>query len=181
MADAKTLAAIGTAYSTHQNGDLIGLERGGVAGRMTMAQFKADSFTWSGAHNFSGATVTWDAGPLDVLAGTSVTGVSGADLTLLTGTAGTNGQAAIWNADGDVVGRNFAQAAAGAGQWQVLNGSDGAALSLPAGGTWAFFVIRVTTATGATGTFDAGVAAGGSSIAGALAGTTVRGFCWRVA
>ena len=35
--------------------------------------------------------------------GTTVTALSGADTTVVTGTAGTSGNAAIWNADGDVV------------------------------------------------------------------------------
>jgi hypothetical protein len=35
--------------------------------------------------------------------GTTVTALSGADTTVVTGTAGTSGNAAVWNADGDVV------------------------------------------------------------------------------
>jgi len=35
--------------------------------------------------------------------GTTVTALSGADTTVITGTSGTSGNAAIWNADGDVV------------------------------------------------------------------------------
>jgi hypothetical protein len=40
---------------------------------------------------------------LTALAATSVTGVSGSDVTLITGTAGTDGNFASWNADGDLV------------------------------------------------------------------------------
>jgi hypothetical protein len=58
-------------------------------------------------------TVTDDAsigGDLDITgaltfdgAGAAVTGFSGADVTSITGTAGTSGDFAIWNADGDIV------------------------------------------------------------------------------
>jgi hypothetical protein len=43
-----------------------------------------------------------DAG-LQAIAAATITGVSGADTTVVTGTAGTSGNVATWNADGDVV------------------------------------------------------------------------------
>jgi hypothetical protein len=205
MADAKTLAAISQTYPTFQNGDLLGLERAGVAGKMTFSQFQANDFAWTGDHDFSGATVIWDSGPLDAVAASSITGVSGADLTLITGTAGSADQIGTWNADGDLVGINREttitdvdtavpssgavvdytgkrpQTASGAGQWVLLDGADGAALSLPAGGTWAYFFNRLTTSSGAIAGTAASVAAGGTSIASAIAGTNIKGFAWRLA
>ena len=56
----------------------------------------------SGTFDVSGATVTYGTA-LEVLDGSSITGISGADVTLISGTAGTNGNLVTWNADGDAV------------------------------------------------------------------------------
>ena len=57
-----------------------------------------DGVTWT-LTNYNALTAT--AAELNLLDG--LTAVSGADLTLVTGTAGTNGNLAQWNADGDIV------------------------------------------------------------------------------
>ena len=57
-----------------------------------------DGVTWT-LTNYNALTAT--AAELNLLDG--LTAVSGADLTIVTGTAGTNGNLAQWNADGDVV------------------------------------------------------------------------------
>lgn len=51
-----------------------------------------------------------------------------------------------------------------------------AAAVLPAGGTWAYFLIGIQ-----TGVVQAGVAAGGSTAAPATGGITWNGFVWRIA
>jgi hypothetical protein len=48
---------------------------------------------------------------LTTLAATSITGVTGTDLDLVTGTAGTSGNVATWNADGDIVDGGYAPGA----------------------------------------------------------------------
>ena len=48
---------------------------------------------------------------LTALAATSITGVSGSDTSLITGTAGTAGNVATWNADGDLVDGGYAPGA----------------------------------------------------------------------
>jgi hypothetical protein len=72
-------------------------------------------------------------------------------------------------------------ASAGLGQWTLLSGAASAALSLPAGGTWAYFVITVNTSSGGANNYAASVAAGGSAVASAVTGFTHFGFAWRVA
>jgi hypothetical protein len=74
------------------------------------------------------------------------------------------------------------QSAAGAGQWLLENSGSGAGYNLPAGGTWAWFQLRFVDATGgvAYAGITAGVAAGGSNIAGAVAGNTYFGIVWRI-
>lgn len=57
-----------------------------------------DGVTWT-LTNYN--TLTATAAELNLLDG--LTAVSGADLTIITGTAGTNGNLVQWNADGDVV------------------------------------------------------------------------------
>jgi hypothetical protein len=71
-------------------------------------------------------------------------------------------------------------ASAGVGQWASLTSSVGAALVLPAGGTWALYA-GTYSATGAFGGSTFGVAAGGSSVGAAIAGNTWNGFAWRIA
>jgi len=65
------------------------------------------------------------------------------------------------------------------GQWVQLAGAVGESISLPAGGTWAYFVLLF--ASGTTQTFTASVAAGGTVVGGAVGGSNWGGFAWRVA
>ena len=69
-------------------------------------------------------------------------------------------------------------ASAGVGNWGNLGTAAGGALTLPAGGTWAYFALLFGSgaATGQT----AGVAAGGSVVGAATSGQTWAGFAWRV-
>lgn len=72
---------------------------------------------------------------------------------------------------------------AGAGNWTHLIGSADGDLTLPAGGNWAWFALRLTTATGAVNsgsTVGGAGTAGGSNIAAGVAGSTWIGFCWRI-
>jgi hypothetical protein len=71
------------------------------------------------------------------------------------------------------------QAAAGVGQYVFVNPGFGAGYTLPAGGTWAFFWIYLTTSGAFVGSL-AGVAAGGTGVGG-TAGQYIQGFSWRIA
>lgn len=72
-------------------------------------------------------------------------------------------------------------ASAGLGQWVLLTAAPGAALNLPAGGTWAYFALQIASTSGGVGDYRASVAAGGALVAAAAAGFTHFGFAWRVA
>ena len=76
----------------------------------------------------------------------------------------------------------FPTASAGLGQWTYISGTVGGALTLPAGGTWAYFGL-VFSASGsyASGGLIGGVAAGGASVSSGVAGHTWVGFAWRIA
>ena len=74
----------------------------------------------------------------------------------------------------------FPTATAGLGQWAWVYSSAGGALTLPAGGTWAYFFLTINSSGNLLGS-GANVAAGGSSVAAASAGLTHVGFAWRVA
>lgn len=69
---------------------------------------------------------------------------------------------------------------AGVGQWVLLQAVS-AALSLPAGGTWAYFVLTVNNSTGGVSNYAASVAAGGTVVFAAVSGSTHLGFAWRIA
>jgi len=70
-------------------------------------------------------------------------------------------------------------ASAGVGHWRALGSA--VSLSLPAGGTWAYFWLQTNNSGGGALGQSAGVAAGGTSIAGPASGSTFRGFAWRIA
>ena len=75
----------------------------------------------------------------------------------------------------------FPVTGAGLGQWVLLAGAASAALSLPAGGTWAYFVMTVSNSSGGISNYAASVAAGGTQVFGVVSGFNHFGFAWRIA
>lgn len=71
-------------------------------------------------------------------------------------------------------------ASTGVGQWASLTSAVGAALVLPAGGTWVLFAPAYNASGNHAGT-TFGVAAGGSTVGSAIAGAAWNGFAWRIA
>lgn len=73
-------------------------------------------------------------------------------------------------------------ASVGAGNWILIAPGDGFGVTLPAGGTWAYSIQRITNA---SGTFDGNnavnIASGGTAIGAGLAGRSWLGFAWRIA
>lgn len=68
----------------------------------------------------------------------------------------------------------------GIGQFTTLLAGPSTALSLPAGGTWLYYYIRESTASGVFQSHATGVAAGGTQIASSTAGVNTFGFAWRI-
>lgn len=68
---------------------------------------------------------------------------------------------------------------AGVGQWLGIAAASGAALALPSGGVWAYFVIS-TNINGEIVGFATNVVAGGTTIVGAASGVASNGIAWRV-
>ena len=66
------------------------------------------------------------------------------------------------------------------GYWLPRSSTASAALVLPAGGEWSWFVLSIN-GSGAVVSTGAGVNVGGATIAGATASVTHLGFCWRIA
>ena len=134
-----------------------------------------------GLWKVGGTAVTATAAELNILDGVTATA---AEINALDGVTAT-GTALIVAADA-AAGRAAINAvvpptaSAGLGQWATLTSGVGLALTLPVGGTWAAFVISVD-ATGNVLSHGAGVAAGGSVFAAAIAGRNHIGFAWRVA
>ena len=75
----------------------------------------------------------------------------------------------------------FPASAAGLGQWTSSSTAVGGALVAPAGGTWAYMFTAYQDPGGLTVAFNASVAAGGTTVGGATAGTFYRGLFWRIA
>ena len=72
-------------------------------------------------------------------------------------------------------------ASAGLGQWTyVSSASSGAAVTLPASGSWAYFLIVTNATTGAVALMTAGVLAGGTIIYQNV-GDVGNALCWRIA
>ena len=142
--------------------------------------------------SIGGTAITSTAAELNILDGVTATtaelnildGVTAtaAEINALDGVTAT-GTALIVAADA-AAGRTAIGAAvtptasAGVGNWGNLGTAAGGALTLPAGGTWAYFALLFGSgaATGQT----AGVAAGGSVVGAATSGQTWAGFAWRV-
>lgn len=67
------------------------------------------------------------------------------------------------------------------GEFKVITASVGAALSLPAGGTWAWFGMYKADVGNTVSTISGGVAAGGTQIFAASTGNQPHAMTWRVA
>ena len=67
----------------------------------------------------------------------------------------------------------------GVGNFTSITSGVGNAAVLPAGGTWAWFIIRIS-ATGTVASWSASIAAGGATIGGAVGGEQYLGFCYRI-
>ena len=134
-----------------------------------------------GLWEVGGVAVTVTAAELNVLDGVTATT---AEINAIDGVTAT-GTALIVAADA-AAGRTAINAvvpptaSAGLGQWTVTSSTVGGALTLPSGGTWAYFALLFSTGGGAAGT-TGGVAAGGTLVGGAVSGQTWSGFAWRVA
>ena len=118
------------------------------------------------------------------IGGTAVT-ASAAELNAIDGVT-TIGTALIRAADAAagraaIVAPPFPVSSAGVGQWVALFSAANAALSLPAGGSWAYFFITRIQSTGGTATFAAGIGDGGTVLKGASATEDNLGFAWRIA
>jgi hypothetical protein len=67
------------------------------------------------------------------------------------------------------------------GNWKRITGSLGAALSLPAGGTWAYLCFYKNDTTNLTGSYDAGIKAGGAQLlAAGAAQDQPQALVWRI-
>lgn len=86
-------------------------------------------------------------------------------------------QTALANFSG---GAPIPQTAAGVGQWYANVITSYAALSLPAGGTWAFFYIVQSSSSGLFLSGGSGVAAGGSQFKPVVSSTYAFYFYWRI-
>ena len=146
----------------------------------------------TGLWKVGGTAVTATAAELNVLDGVTATA---AELNILDGVTATaaeinaldgvtaTGTALIVAADA-AAGRAAINAvipptaSAGLGQWTNIGTAAGAALTLPAGGTWAYFALLF--GSGAATGQAAGVAAGGSAVGAATSGQTWAGFAWRI-
>jgi hypothetical protein len=72
---------------------------------------------------------------------------------------------------------------AGDGQWVKISVGDSTALTLPAGGTWAYFFMTIDKATGEfrTPIITISVAAGGTTVTTTSASQLAYGLAWRIA
>ena len=134
----------------------------------------------AGLWKVGGTAVTATAAELNVLDGVTATAaeINAIDGVTVTGTA-------LIRAADAAAGRTAINAvvpptsSGTVGQWVQIASTVGAAISLPAGGTWAYFLILINS--GLTQSFTASVAAGGTSVGGAVSGTNWIGFAWRIA
>ena len=147
-----------------------------------------------GLWKVGGTAVTATAAELNILDGVTA---SAAELNILDGVTATaaeinaidgvtaTGTALIVAADA-AAGRTAINAvippvsSAGLGQWTSVSSTLGGALTLPAGGTWAYFVLSLNTS-GGVQSVGANVAAGGSVAVAGFVNIVHSGFAWRVA
>ena len=146
-----------------------------------------------GLWKVGGVAVTATAAELNVLDGVTATtaelnildGVTAtaAEINALDGVTAT-GTALIVAADA-AAGRTAINAvvpptaSAGLGQWTPIGSAVSGALTLPAGGTWAYFAFLLNS--GVASNTAGGVTAGGTLVGGAVSGQNWSGFAWRVA
>lgn len=162
----------------------------GLFGGTTAIKPNLDAGLWK----VGGTAVTATAAELNVLDGVTS---STAELNILDGVTATTSEinaldgvtatgAALIVAVDAAAGRTAISAAvrptaiAGVGLWTVLSSGVGAALILPAGGTYAWFFQSINTS-GNVIFHAANITAGGSTIQGATAGVNHIGFAWRIA
>lgn len=162
----KTLNDVLQSYPTLQDGDLMFVERGGVGGKQTYAQLRADLATRT--------YPTWNVGTFTVSGASTFTGAAtfNGNLTFGAPTQARVAMGAMPNI----------QAASGIGQILSLDAANGAALSLPgsSGQTYAYWFIPQTVSGGALGTSVVGVAAGATVLNAGTSGIILRGFCIRL-
>lgn len=73
-------------------------------------------------------------------------------------------------------------ASAGVGQFYAIASATNTAVTLPAGGTWAYHLTSIISASGIWGNYRiASIAAGGATIASAVPNEQWDGFAWRIA
>lgn len=156
---------------------------GGVAVTSTAAELNIlDGVTSSTAELNILDGVTSSTAELNILDGVTATA---AEINAIDGVTATG--TALIRAATALAGRTAIDAAvaptttAGVGQWVLLAGAASAALSLPAGGTWAYFVMTVSNSSGGISNYAASVAAGGTQIFGVVSGFNHFGFAWRIA
>jgi hypothetical protein len=116
--------------------------------------------------------VTLGAAPLD---SPSFTGTPAAP----TAAAGTNTTQLSTTAFVKAHAQPIATNSSGVGNVQPLAAATGASLSLPAGGSWFYFILRIFNSE--LTAVDVSVAAGGTEIQVASAGVTPYAFAWRIA
>ena len=73
------------------------------------------------------------------------------------------------------------ETASAVGEWKRIASSVGGDLDLPSGGTWAWLSLSINNSAGTYAAGDAGVDAGGTTIAAASAGVLHTALAWRVA
>lgn len=72
----------------------------------------------------------------------------------------------------------FPQSAAGLGQWTLVYAATNTSISLPAGGTWAWFLIK-RSSSGTVNAIFANVDAGGTVLSAGAASQDMYAVCWR--
>jgi hypothetical protein len=69
---------------------------------------------------------------------------------------------------------------AGIGQVVAISSGSGVAATLPSGGSWFWVVTLSSMSTGISQGSYSSISAGGTTIGGAVSGSTWDGFCWRI-
>lgn len=165
----RTLLTLNTALTIDQAGGLFEIDTAGII--ITMPAASGNLGKTFAIYNATSGSATIVAGNFNTAYGIgvgSLTFPAGASVVLVSD--GTS-----WNAIGGSGAYGAPvkpQTASGVGQWANLTGVS-SAITLPAGGTWAYFASNA-------GTGYSGIAAGGTAVySGAL--SNAFGFAWRIA